>query len=221
LTYETRAKVGPMSRHVEHWVEVNLDVDLDTQDEVLLDVLRPYARKLKRLGELHSYHFFREPEIRFRFRLASAKSKTKCERELAKMAEALVKKGRASGWHFGNHGEEGKPYFGEEDRYGRQGWKVAQDYFNQGSEVALRLLELRRGARLENPLWGRGLGNPWEGGERNPWREVSGDALAYHWSRYVHLFSNQLGYDMEAEAVLCARQAEGYKRVSREVGLMW
>lgn len=58
----------------------------------------------------------------------------------------------------------------------------------EGRYTALDLLELRRKSLLENPLWGEGLGNPWRGVENDP--------LAYHWSRYVHLFSNQLGFDM-------------------------
>ena len=206
---------------MEQWVEVNLNAAGPDQDDILLDALKPYVDGLERSGSLVTWHYFREPEIRFRVRV---KTKVARDRELAaisKMAESLRKKRLVSEWHFGNHGEEGKPYAGEEDRYGKNGWKVAQEYFRNGSETALGLIALKRRARLESPLWASGLGNPWEGGGRNPWREREEDPLLYHWSRFVHLFTNQLGFDMEKEAELCAKQSERYRRVMKDFGMRW
>jgi hypothetical protein len=142
-------------------------------------------------------------------------------RAVSKIAKGLARRELVSEWHFGSHGEEGTKYVGEEDRYGANGWKVAQDYFRNGSETALRLLDLKRSSRLESPLWAKGKGNPWEGGERNPWREREEDPLVYHWSRMVHLSSNQLGFDMEKEAELCEKQTERYRRVTKEFGMRW
>jgi lantibiotic biosynthesis dehydratase-like protein len=206
---------------MEYWIEINLNAEVASQDGILLDVLRPYVRRLERKGELLSFHYFREPEIRFRVRLKSGRTQLREKKNLTRIAESLVKKRLVSEWHFGNHGEKGVAYSGEEDRYGVNGWSVAQDYFRDGSETALRLLELKRHSRLESPLWARGLGNPWEGGGRNPWREREEDPLVYHWSRYVHLFSNQLGFNMEREADLCQKQSKRYRQVTKEFGLMW
>jgi hypothetical protein len=206
---------------MEYWTEINLFADSAAQNEILLDVLWPYVRKLRKSGVLASFHYFREPEIRFRVRL-----KTERERRVQlgvqeRMAKRLRERGLIRSWKFGSHGVEGEPYSGEEDRYGKNGWKVAQRYFEDGSETALRLLELKRELLLENPLWARGLGNPWEGGEKNPWRKREEDPLAYHWSRYMHLFSNQLGFDLDYEVRLCERQAEGYRKVVDEFGMKW
>jgi Lantibiotic biosynthesis dehydratase C-term len=206
---------------MEHWIEINLSAKARTQDLVLLRVLRPYVEELRRKGELVTYHFFREPEIRFRVRLRRASVKAQEAKALSRIAESLVRRRLVTEWHFGNHGDVGGRYVGEEERYGKNGWKVAQDYFQSGSEAAMKLLELRDGGLLESPLWSRGLGNPWEGGGRNPWREKVEDPLAYHWSRYVHLFTNQLGFDIDDEVKLCRRQAEGYKRVSGDFGMKW
>ncbi len=206
---------------MEHWIEVNLMAEPKEQDALLLEVLRPYVQKLKKAGTLVTFHFFREPEIRFRLRLKNRASKSKETRAVTAIAESLRRRRLVSEWHFGNHGEKDEVYSGEEDRYGKEGWKVAQEYFNQGSETALKLLELKRKSGLENPLWAKGLGNPWEGGKKNPWREREEDPLAYHWSRYVHLFANQLGFDIDDEVRLCAMQAERYKRVSEELGMKW
>ncbi len=206
---------------MEHWVEVNLDAEVGVQDGILLDVLRPHVWSLEKGRELLSFHYFREPEIRFRVRLKNASVRKKEVKSLSRIAESLVRRKLVSEWHFGNHGEAGADYTGEEDRYGLNGWKVAQDYFHDGSQTALRLLELKRRSRLESPLWAKGLGNPWEGGGRNPWREREEDPLVYHWSRFVHLFSNQLGFDMEREAGLCEKQAERYRRVREEFGMKW
>jgi hypothetical protein len=124
-----------------------------------------------------------------------------------------------SHWNFGNHGEQGQPYLGESDRYGRIGWNVAQVYFNSGAETALKLLELKRKGKLENPLWAKGLGNLWEGGERNPWRQRQRNPLVYHWSRYAHLFTNQLGFETDQEAKLCEKQATRYRWISKQLGM--
>ncbi len=206
---------------MEHWIEINLMGGREEQDAVLLDVLRPYVRRLRESGNLLTWHYFREPEIRFRIRVRTEKARTKETAKLAGIAESLADKKLVSEWHFGNHGETRKDYVGEEDRYGKNGWRVAQGYFERGAETALDLLELRRKTRLENPLWARGLGNPWEGGGRNPWREREDDPLVYHWSRYVHLFSSQIGFDIDEESRLCRKQAERYSRISKEFGVKW
>jgi len=206
---------------LEHWIEINLFARRRVQDEILLDILKPHVERLQDKGVLVTWHFFREPEIRFRVRLGNANSKTKELQALAKLANSLQKRRLISTWHFGNHGEKGLNYVGEEDRYGRNGWKVAQDYFNQGSEIALRLLALKKQNRLENLLWAKALGNPWEGGKRNPWRERLKNPLVYHWSRYVHLFTNQLGFGIKDEVKLCSRQAVRYRRVMKNFGMNW
>ena len=43
----------------------------------------------------------------------------------------------------------------------------------------------------------------------------------FHWSRVVHLFSNQLGFDVVKEVELCTKQAERYRRVVGEFGMNW
>lgn len=206
---------------VEHWVEINLMAELEDQDAILLEVLRPYVRRLRESRALVTWHYFREPEIRFRIRVRSKEARTRESKTLSGIAKSLVKKRLVSEWHFGNHGEKGEAYIGEEDRYGKNGWKVTQEYIERGAETALDLLELKRKSRLENPLWAPGLGNPWEGGDRNPWREKENNPLVYHWSRYVHLFSNQMGFDIDEETSLCGRQAEKYSHVSKELGIKW
>ncbi|MDE1852353.1 MAG: hypothetical protein KGI38_01265 [Thaumarchaeota archaeon] len=205
---------------MEHWVEINLEGELAAQDGILLDVLRAYVRGLEREGQLVTYHYFREPEIRFRVRMKTKGAKKKQRLAISRIADSLLKKELVTAWHFGNHGEEGE-YVGEEDRYGENGWKVAQDYFRNGSDTALALLDLKRRAHLESPLWGKGLGNPWEGGDRNPWMDREEDPLVYHWSRFVHLFSNQVGFDMGKEVELCLKQADRYGRVMKEFGMNW
>ncbi|HME19577.1 MAG TPA: lantibiotic dehydratase C-terminal domain-containing protein [Nitrososphaerales archaeon] len=206
---------------VEQWVEVNLFAELRDQDSILLDVLKPYVEKLRKKGTLVNFHFFREPEIRFRVRLNSPRAKATEKRAVAALARSLQKRGLVSRWRFGNHGERGRMYVGEEDRYGKNGWQVAQDYFRNGSETALRLLALKRDGMLENPLWAKGLGNPWEGGDKNPWKEREDNPLIYNWSRYVHLFTNQLGFDIDEESRLCAKQSERYAEISKGLGIKW
>jgi hypothetical protein len=206
---------------MEHWIEVNLYAKRKLQDGILLDVLKPHIEKLQTRHVLVTWHFFREPELRFRVRLRNEKVMNEEIKVIANLARSLQRRGLISNWHFGGHGEEGSRYDGEEDRYGRNGWKVAQDYFNQGATIALRLLALKRQNRLENPLWAKGLGNPWEGGKKNPWRQHEKNPLAYHWSRYVHLFTNQVGFDINYEAKLCSKQAARYTKVTKDMEMKW
>jgi thiopeptide-type bacteriocin biosynthesis protein len=142
---------------MEQWVEVNLFAKQRVQNDILLDVLKPFVVNLRRRGVVVNWHFFREPEIRFRVRLKSKKAKVETDRKTAALAESLRERGLVSKWHFGGHGEKNRIYAGEEDRYGHLGWRIAQDYFNDGAEVALQLLSLKREGKLENPLWAKGL----------------------------------------------------------------
>jgi len=206
---------------LEYWIEINLFARRRIQDEILLDVLKPHVERLQNKGVLVNWHFFREPEIRLRVRLRNESSKAREIEALAKLASSLQKRKLISNWHFGNHGKKRSNYVGEEDRYGRNGWKVAQDYFNPGSEIALRLLALKKQNKLENLLWAKKLGNPWEGGKRNPWMERLKNPLVFHWSRYVHLFTNQLGFDIKDEVKLCSRQAVRYRTVMKNFGMKW
>ena len=206
---------------MEHWVEVNLFARQRVQNDILLDVLKPFVENLRKREMVVNWHFFREPEIRFRIRLRSEKAQVEASRRIAALAESLRERRLVSTWHFGNHGEKDRTYVGEEDRYGHLGWRIAQDYFNHGSEVALQLLSLRRAGKLENPLWAKGLGNPWEGGSRNPWKSRQQNPLVYHWSRYVHLFTNQLGFDIDDEVSLCSKQASRYRKIWKEMGMKW
>jgi thiopeptide-type bacteriocin biosynthesis protein len=202
---------------MEYWVEINLFAKLQDQNRILLDILWPYAKGLRKRGTLVSYHYFREPEIRFRVRVRSDRQRETQAKALDRIARRLKDEGSISKWAFGNHGKKGT-YVGETDRYGHNGWKVAQKYFEDGAETALRLLALMRKSSLENPLWATGLGNPWEGGKKNPWREKVEDPLAYHWSRHTHLFTNQLGLSIEDEVNLSEKQAEKYRKVAKKLG---
>ena len=206
---------------LEYWIETNLFIKKRLQDEILLDIIKPYVNKLEKRKQLVTWHFFREPEIRFRIRLKNKKATNRELKALTALAESLKRRNLVSSWNFGNHGEKEQPYMGEEDRYGRNGWRIAQEYFRSGAETALALLALKRRSKLENPLWAKGLGNPWEGGKRNPWRQRQKNLLVYHWSRYVHLFTNQLGFETTTEANLCSKQADRYRWLSKHIGMKW
>jgi hypothetical protein len=106
---------------LEQWIEINPNADLAVQDEILLEVLRPYVQRLKKEGILLTYHFFREPEIRFRVRLNSKRAKETELKTISKTADSFVKKKLVSSWYFGNHGKKCQEYIGEEDRYGVNG----------------------------------------------------------------------------------------------------
>ncbi len=91
---------------MEHWVEINLNAEIREQDRILLDVLGPYVRRLEGEGELVTYHYFREPEIRLRVRLRTKAAKVRQMVALSRIADSLVKQKAVSEWYFGDHGEK-------------------------------------------------------------------------------------------------------------------
>jgi hypothetical protein len=198
----------------EFWIEVNIDTPVEKQDELLLESLVPFLDTYE--GIWLTWHFFREPELRFRIRAKDKLALSMMKRSLTKGLDGLGLK-----WWYGRHGVKGKQYYGEEDRYGKYGWLVAQDYFHDGAKTALRLIRFKRWGELESPLWSKGKGNPWEGGSKNPWKEREEDPMLFNWSRIVHLISNQMGFNMEKEAELCAKQSKRYKQLVEEQGLTW
>mgnify|MGYP005634972143 CR=1 FL=1 len=72
---------------------------------------------------------------------------------------------------YGNHGECGKEYVGEEDRYGSEGWNLVAKMLNFGSEIALKLIKKRENMGRSNEF-------------KMP--------LDVYVDRYDHLFLNQI-----------------------------
>jgi hypothetical protein len=170
----------------ESWLEVNL-VPTDLHDESLLTGLVDGLVHDALRGEVETWFFFREPELRLRLRWSDAARAEPCGETVAAALDAAVRDGTVVEWYEAAHGRRGERYEGEAEMYGAEMWPLVQKDWMNGSELALAIAKLERAGLLSEPR-------------------------AFHWQRHVHLVTNQLYGTWDAEVELCLAQALGYLR---------
>lgn len=168
---------------MEAWTEVNL-VPVRVQDEALLGFVDTLVHE-QLADEVATWFYFWEPEVRLRIRWREPERRAEHAAALARILDEWKGRRLIKDWFEGAHGARGVRYVGEAETYGDEVWPRLQENWMSGSELALQLIKLDRAKRLPHP------------------RE-------YYWQRYVHLFSNQLLGDWNAEIEQCLRQALGY-----------
>jgi hypothetical protein len=171
---------------VESWTEVNLVSAEAAEESLLTGVIGSLVHETFR-GELETWFFFREPELRLRFRLSDPARAEDCRSTLTRALDEAVHRGELVEWYEGAHGRRGERYEGEAEMYGAELWSLVQNDWMNGSELALQITKL----------------------------EASGDlsrSRTFHWERHVHLFTNQLFGSWNSEIELCLAQALGYLR---------
>ena len=171
---------------MESWTEANLVPAEAAEESLLTGVIGGLVHETFR-GELETWFFFREPELRLRFRWSDPARAEGCRATLTRALDEAVRQGELVEWYKGAHGRRGERYEGEAEMYGAELWSLVQKDWMNGSELALRI------ARLE------------ETGELSRSR-------TFHWERHVHLFTNQLFGSWNSEIELCLAQALGYLR---------
>jgi hypothetical protein len=167
------------------WTEVNVvPADPGRPEELLLALVDPLVHE--QLGaRIDVWFYFWEPELRLRIRWREDADVDAALGELARALDQAADQGRAADWYEGAHGQRGATYTGEAEYYGAELWELTSRDWMAGSELALAIVRLDAAGRLERPR-------------------------DFHWSRRVHLFSNQL---LQDEIGLCLRQAAGYIRM--------
>jgi hypothetical protein len=166
------------------WIEVNLVAPAAMQPtQVLLRIVDPLVHE-QLADRIDMWFYFWEPELRLRIRWRDPRSVDANRRELTDFLDNACRAGTLKEWFEGSHGRRGGTYRGESGFYGAEVWElVARDWTN-ASELALALARIESEGRLTRPR-------------------------SFHWSRRVHLFSNQLLVD---EIALCLAQARSYLR---------
>ena len=177
---------------MEVWVEVNVVAAAESNAALIRGLVdRIVSGALA--GELETWFFFWEPELRLRLRWRDPDRAEACRLLLAAELDASRQRGAIGPWYEGAHGVAGERYRGEADRYGTEVWELVQKDWMNGSEFALLLAKLEAMGGLSRPR-------------------------RFHWERHVHLFTNQLYGSWEAEVELCLAQALGYLRHLRADG---
>ncbi len=177
----------------ESWTEVNLLPVTPLDGTLLTNVVEPIVHG-ELAGEVETWFFFWEPELRLRIRWLDPDRDEELQLSLAASLELLRATGLFSDWYEGTHGQRGGRYSGEAETYGESAWPLLQKDWMNGSELALLLARLERDGAVEKPR-------------------------DFQWKRHVHLFTNQLYGSWNDEIELCLSQALGYLRALREQGI--
>lgn len=169
------------------WMEVNIAARADERVRLLLDLVDPLVHE-HLAGRVRTWFYFWEPELRLRIRWTDPAQADGARAEVAALLDRAKVDGNIRDWFEGSHGVRGEVYPGEGDLYGDDVWELTASDWMSGSELALAIVRLDAERALTQPP-------------------------EFHWSRRVHLFSNQLWLD---EIALCLRQAHGY--LGRDLG---
>ena len=168
----------------ESWVEVNLVPKRPLDEGLLVDLVDPLVHDTF-AGEIATWFFLWEPELRLRLRWRDPEQAPALRRRLTTLLDEWRSARKIDDWYEGAHGVRGEQYVGEADHYGEEIWPRLQQDWMSGSELALALVEFERAGRSTQPR-------------------------DYHWQRRVHLFTNQLLHTWQAEIELSLRQAAAY-----------
>jgi hypothetical protein len=160
---------------------VNVSVRADERARLLLDLVDPLVHE-QLAARIKTWFFFWEPELRLRILWTDREQAESARADLAGFLDRAKAEGKLEDWYEANHGVRGEVYRGEAELYGSEVWELTANDWMSGSELALAIVRFEADGVLKEPS-------------------------GFHWSRRVHLFSNQLWLD---EIALCLRQAHGY-----------
>jgi len=114
---------------MESWIEANIFVEQGKENEFLLNFIKPLVQRLRSKFKITSFHFFREPEIRFR---------VLTEADKVEAIKNLIEEGKKTGLVK----DIKYPLYGEDkSAFGEGGWASAHKFFEAGSEIALDYID--------------------------------------------------------------------------------
>jgi hypothetical protein len=161
------------------WIEVNTPArNDDERTRLLLEVVDPLVHG--QLGEtVTTWFYFWEPGLRLRIGWSDPEQAERGRTEVARFLDAAKTEGKVEDWYEANHGALGQRYHGEPDFYGHEVWDLTAEDWMSGSELSLAIVRAEAEGTLTKPR-------------------------DFHWTRRVHLFSNELWVD---EITLSLKQA--------------
>ena len=172
---------------MDKWLELVITPnDFSKINRILSDLVKPYIDRLYKDKIHFSWHFFREPELRWRISSLDEKIESiKIEldtklTELERIEPKIYLK-----HFFGNHGEPNSCYHGEQEFYGEV-WDLCYKRWEAGSNLALMLCTSNTSKSID-----------------------------FYTDRDMHLILNQLGYERPYdEALMHLEQASKYVKES-------
>jgi hypothetical protein len=116
------------------WVEANIH-HTSTDDRPL--ILALYHGVVKQTAGLVSWHYFREPEIRFRLEVSDDAEAARVAELIRQLVDTRRSDFRLEKLVFGRHGREGEKYEGEHEVLGKEGFEVHKMIWMWQSELAV------------------------------------------------------------------------------------
>jgi hypothetical protein len=163
-----------MDNIVYKWLELNIVLTDESKfNQVLKELVAPYIKRLYKASTFKTWHYFREPNLRWRIC-----GEEYCINFAKKMLDELLSKYERTkpkiykSHFFGEHGVIGKEYHGEQELYGNDAWELCYKRWEAGSNLALLLCT-----------------------------STQDKSLPFYYTRDIHLFENQLGFDY-ADAIV-------------------
>ena len=178
---------------VDYWTEMNLVPAAPRRPvQLAIELLRPLIHEtLAGCWKAWFYSMYEDPDpkridmLRLRI-LWLAPERELGYRKLTDFLNSDNARAKLDDCYEGSHGERGKTYPGEADKFGSDMWPITYQNWMSGCEMALTILNLiAEGAVLK----------------MSP--EV-------HWAYRVHMFSNPLGLSYKGEADLSLVRALNY-----------
>jgi hypothetical protein len=135
-----------MNSKSKNWIEVNIDVLIDDR-YFLIDL---YDNIIKCNQDfIESWHFFREPYIRFRVECKDENSKELMKSKLQEYLKKAREMKSVKNWYYGNHGRPNKDYIGEHEFYGLEGFEIHKKIWEYQSELAVLRYRQEKEGRIE------------------------------------------------------------------------
>jgi len=122
-----------MGRNMVVWIEANIFVNEGTQNEVLLNLIKPLVQRLRSGFRIEAYHFLHEPNNEIRFRVLTNRTRVETIKGLI---DNLQSREQVREVRYPE-----TPYQGERHSFGEDGWKTTYKFLEAGSDFALDLID--------------------------------------------------------------------------------
>lgn len=115
------------------WIEANIFVNEGTQNEVLLNLIKPLVQRLRSEFGIKAYHFLHEPNNEIRFRVLTFRTRVE---KIKGLIDNLQSREQVREVRYPE-----TPYQGEREAFGGDGWRTTYKFLEAGSDFALDLID--------------------------------------------------------------------------------
>ena len=124
------------------WIEANIFVNEGTQNEVLLNLIKPLVQRLRSEFRIKAYHFLHEPNNEIRFRVLTTRTRVE---KIKGLIDNLQSREQIREVRYPE-----TPYQGEREAFGEDGWRTTYKFLEAGSDFALDLIDqnVRKGSKF-------------------------------------------------------------------------